>query len=79
MPKPTPQPNSLSIPEYRLKACGTNRFETDEQGFLKLKFGYFGEVGGLLSAVKKVGRDNLVATVSELAAEELGDALWCRR
>lgn len=76
MPKPTPQPNSLSIPEYRLKACGTNRFETDEPGFLKLKFGYFGEVGGLLSAVKKVGRDNLVATVSELAAEELGDALW---
>ncbi|RRW42890.1 nucleoside triphosphate pyrophosphohydrolase family protein [Pseudomonas luteola] len=76
MPKPMPQPNSLSIPEYRLKACGTNRFEVDEQGFLKLKFGYFGEVGGLLSAVKKVGRDNLVATVSELAAEELGDALW---
>lgn len=76
VPKPMPQPSSLSIPEYRLKACGTNRFETDEQGFLKLKFGYFGEVGGLLSAVKKVGRDELVATVSELAAEELGDALW---
>lgn len=74
--KPMPQPNSLSIPEYRLKACGTNRFESDEKGFLKLKFGYFGEVGGLLSAVKKVGRDNLVATVSDLAAEELGDALW---
>lgn len=76
MPKPKPQPTPLSIPEYRLKACKTNQFEQNAEGFQQLKFGYFGEVGGLLSAVKKSGRDNLAATVTELAAEELGDALW---
>lgn len=76
MPVPTPQPPSLSIPQYRLKAGGTNQFQTNEAGYQKLKFGYFGEVGGLLSAVKKVGRDRLAASVNDLAAEELGDALW---
>lgn len=76
MQKPMPQLTPLSIPEYRLKACGTNRFQTTAEGFQSLRFGYFGEIGGLLSAVKKVGRDQLVATVNELAAEELGDALW---
>lgn len=76
MPKPLPQPMPLSIPEYRLKACLTNQFPQTPEGFQQLKFGYFGEVGGLLSAVKKSGRDNLAATVTELAAEELGDALW---
>jgi len=76
MPVPTPQLPSLSIPQYRLKAGGTNQFKIDEDGYQKLNFGYFGEVGGLLSAVKKVGRDRLAASVSELAAEELGDALW---
>ncbi|WP_025994269.1 nucleoside triphosphate pyrophosphohydrolase family protein [Pseudomonas viridiflava] len=76
MPVPTPQLPSLSIPQYRLKAGGTNQFQTDEGGYQKLKFGYFGEVGGLLSAVKKVGRDRLAASVNDLAAEELGDALW---
>lgn len=76
MPKPTPQAMALSVPEYRLKAGVTNRFQTSASGFQSLKFGYFGEIGGLLSAVKKVGRDHLAATVSQLAAEELGDALW---
>lgn len=76
MPVPTPQPPSLSIHQYRLNAGGTNQFQMNETGYQKLKFGYFGEVGGLLSAVKKVGRDSLAASVSDLAAEELGDALW---
>jgi len=41
-----------------------------------IRFGYFGEVGGLLSSVKKAGRDQLQKAQSEIAAEELGDALW---
>ncbi|ROM76175.1 hypothetical protein BK654_16145 [Pseudomonas brassicacearum] len=76
MTKPIPQLVALSILEYRLKAAKTNQFDQDAEGFQQLKFGYFGEVGGLLSAVKKVRRDNLATTVTELAAEELGDALW---
>lgn len=76
MAKPMPQLVPLSIPEYGLRASGSNQFDRDAIDFQQLKFGYFGEIGGLLSAVKKVRRDNLATTVTELAAEELGDALW---
>lgn len=73
---PKPQPTSLSLAEYALKAGGTNRFKDNPNAFESLRFGYFGEVGGLLSSVKKAGRDQLSVPQSELAAEELGDALW---
>lgn len=76
MPKPMCQPASLSIHEYKLKAFATNQFHQDEDGFQKIIFGYFGEIGGLLSALKKSGRDKLAATETDLAGEELGDALW---
>ncbi|THD10615.1 hypothetical protein B1808_14745, partial [Pseudofulvimonas gallinarii] len=36
----------------------------------------FGEVGGLLAALKKVNRDKLLETDRDFASEELGDALW---
>lgn len=70
------QPAPLSIDSYKLEAFSTNQFQQDESGFQKIVFGYFGEIGGLLSAVKKANRDNLIATEADLAAEELGDALW---
>lgn len=76
MSKAAPQPESLSILDYELKAFATNQFQQDENGFQKIVFGYFGEIGGLLSALKKSGRDKLAATETELAGEELGDALW---
>lgn len=76
MVSPQPQQASLSVPEYYLKATETNRFDGSSDGFQSLRFGYFGEIGGLLSAVKKTGRDQLVMSISESAAEELGDALW---
>ncbi|ALN89406.1 mazG nucleotide pyrophosphohydrolase domain protein [Lysobacter gummosus] len=59
-----------------LKARRTNRFENNPEEFDNLRFGYFGETGGLLAAVKKSGRDQLTEPQSALAAEELGDALW---
>lgn len=71
-----PQPQSLSLPEYALKAQETNRFEHSPDEFDNLSFGYFGEVGGLLAAVKKTVRDQLKEPQSQLASEELGDALW---
>lgn len=76
MPKPMPQPAPLSLQDYRLKAFKTNQFDQSADGFQNIKFGYFGEIGGLLSAVKKSGRDNLAISEHALAAEELGDALW---
>lgn len=71
-----PQPRPLSLPEYALKARETNRFESLPDELDNMRFGYFGEVGGLLSAVKKSGRDQLSEPQSQLASEELGDALW---
>jgi NTP pyrophosphatase (non-canonical NTP hydrolase) len=72
----TALPQPLSLPEYALKAKRTNRFENQENELDKLRFGYVGEIGGLLSAVKKSGRDKLKEEESQLASEELGDALW---
>jgi len=76
MPAATALPQPLSLPEYALKAKRTNRFENQENELDKLRFGYVGEIGGLLSAVKKSGRDKLKEEESQLASEELGDALW---
>lgn len=76
MSRPTPQPQPLSITEYKNKAFKTNQFQQDESGYQKIIFGYFGEIGSLLSALKKSGRDNLATTEADLAGEELGDALW---
>ncbi|MEJ6667187.1 MAG: nucleoside triphosphate pyrophosphohydrolase family protein [Alcaligenes aquatilis] len=76
MPRLSPQPEPLSITDYVAKAFSTNQFKQDQDGFQKIIFGYFGEIGGLLSAIKKTGRDKLASTEAELAGEELGDALW---
>ncbi|WP_206500699.1 nucleoside triphosphate pyrophosphohydrolase family protein [Xanthomonas vasicola] len=76
MMKVLPQPQPLSLPEYALKAGETNRFERTPDEFDNLRFGYFGETGGLLASVKKSVRDQLTEPQSAMAAEELGDALW---
>lgn len=70
------QATPLSLPEYALKANESSRFKDSPKGLQSLRFGFFGEVGGLLSSVKKAERDRLEDTQSEVAAEELGDALW---
>lgn len=70
------QERPLSLPEYALKASNSSRFKNDPRALQVLRFGFFGEVGGLLSSVKKAERDRLEETQSEVAAEELGDALW---
>lgn len=66
----------LTFSEYAEKASRTDRFTQTDDSLQILKFGFFGEVGGLLSALKKVSRDSLQVSESELAGEELGDALW---
>ncbi|KFJ13124.1 mazG nucleotide pyrophosphohydrolase domain protein [Delftia acidovorans] len=76
MLKLSPQPAPLSIADYKAKAFSTNQFQQNDDGFRKIIFGYFGEIGGLLAAIKKIGRDKIASTEAELAGEELGDALW---
>lgn len=75
-PKAKQQIAPLSLPEYALKASGSSRFKEGPKALQSLRFGFFGEVGGLLSSVKKAERDRLEDSQSEVAAEELGDALW---
>jgi MazG C-terminal domain len=63
---------------YCDQARKTDRFvsEVPAEHYTKLSFGFFGEVGGLLSALKKARRDQLQQTEAEAASDELGDALW---
>lgn len=67
-----------TVGDYARLARKTDRFvgETEESRYRKLSFGYFGEVGSLLAALKKVGRDQLETTSKDQANVELGDALW---
>jgi NTP pyrophosphatase (non-canonical NTP hydrolase) len=50
--------------------------EAPHDHYKKLTFGFFGEIGGLLSALKKRRRDHLYQTESEIVQDEIGDALW---
>ena len=67
---------ALSLPEYALKSSASNQLDKGPDELDYLRFGFFGEVGGLLSSVKRSVRDQLSESQSQLAAEELGDALW---
>lgn len=66
----------LELDSYASSASSTDRFAKIEQRVDQLRFGFFGEVGGLLAALKKVSRDDLLETDTQVAAEEIGDALW---
>ena len=76
MNRAQPQQPPLTIAEYARKATETDRFTDVPGGLTKLAFGFFGEVGGLLAALKKVNRDQLRKTETDVAGEEIGDALW---
>jgi NTP pyrophosphatase (non-canonical NTP hydrolase) len=73
-----PSSPALSILDYYKQASRTDRFKTSERGdhYRELGFGFFGEVGGLLSALKKGKRDQLTPPQAQVVGEELGDALW---
>ena len=68
----------LTLQSYCRQAGKTDRFkeEAAHDHYKKLTFGFFGEVGGLLSALKKRRRDQLYQTESEVVRDEIGDALW---
>lgn len=66
----------LTIAEYAARSTQTDLFAEVPEGLGKLAFGFFGEVGSLLSALKKVSRDRLLESETGVAGEEIGDALW---
>lgn len=76
MPNAVPKQPPLTLSQYASAASETDRFAKVPGGTSKLTFGFFGEVGGLLAALKKVNRDQLLESETEVAGEEIGDALW---
>ncbi|HLO96302.1 MAG TPA: nucleoside triphosphate pyrophosphohydrolase family protein [Burkholderiaceae bacterium] len=65
----------LTLASYQAEAGRSNKFDGIGDAAKQLCFGLFGEVGGLLSAVKKEHRD-LTPADHFTVTEELGDALW---
>ncbi len=65
----------LTLAQYQARACQANQFRGSSEAIDQLRFGFFGEVGGLLAAVKKAHRD-FGPTEQANVREELGDALW---
>jgi NTP pyrophosphatase (non-canonical NTP hydrolase) len=65
----------LSLTAYEVRANASNQFLQAPDALNQLRYGFFGEVGGLLSAVKKSRRE-LGAKERDAVMEELGDALW---
>ncbi|RYG38388.1 MAG: hypothetical protein EON93_02150 [Burkholderiales bacterium] len=64
----------LLLSDYEREARATNKIAPDKARDL-LRFGLFGEVGGVLGLVKKSYRE-LVPADHNAITEELGDALW---
>lgn len=67
---------TLYIYVYATEALLSNRFTREPDNIEKLRYGLFGEVGGILAGVKKASRDRLGVALNRAIAEELGDALW---
>ena len=66
----------LSVQQYSREAIGTDRRREDSSLNFPL-LGLFGEVGSLLSEVKKKQRDKIAyLAYAEAVNEELGDVLW---
>lgn len=65
----------MSLQAYQARADAANQFKGKPDALSQLRFGLFGEVGGLLAAVKKSYRD--VGTAQQaVVKEELGDCFW---
>lgn len=67
--------SALSLSEYEERASASNQFKGTPEAFNQLRYGLFGEVGGVLAAIKKSKRDLGPAEQANVT-EEIGDALW---
>lgn len=71
------QITDLLLVDYQARSAFSDQFGADQEAISQLRYGFFGEVGGLLSAVKKFHREVPVSiSRKESAEEEIGDALW---
>jgi NTP pyrophosphatase (non-canonical NTP hydrolase) len=75
MSKLAVQGPQLTLAAYEAKAAAANQFRGQPDALEQLRFGLFGEVGGILAAVKKSHRELGNAEHAQVT-EEMGDALW---
>lgn len=69
--------SDLLLMDYQNRSAYSDQFGNGKEAINQLRYGFFGEVGGLLSAVKKFHRETTLSVLKqEIALEELGDALW---
>ncbi|UGA39493.1 hypothetical protein JOS77_08395 [Chromobacterium haemolyticum] len=73
--KSNTNPTRLTLVDYQTRACASNQFQGKKTAIDQLRFGLFGEIGTILSLVKKSHRDLQPADLNGIK-EELGDALW---
>lgn len=66
----------LHVGEYLHEVTSSNQLEESESVDEELLFGFTGEVGGILTNVKKSKRDTLTTKDIDLIGEELGDSFW---
>jgi NTP pyrophosphatase (non-canonical NTP hydrolase) len=65
----------ISIAEFSEFSKTTDRFQDDE--YTPILLGLYGEIGGVMSAVKKLKReDKAFVGFEKSVVEELGDAFW---
>jgi NTP pyrophosphatase (non-canonical NTP hydrolase) len=65
----------MTLAAYQTRAHAANQFKGQAEALNQLRFGLFGEIGGLLAAVKKSHRD-VGAAEQAIVKEELGDCVW---
>ena len=65
----------MTLAQYEARALAANQFKGNKEALHQLRFGLFGEIGGLLSAVKKSLRD-FGAVEQAIVKKELGDCIW---
>ena len=65
----------LTLTAYEDFSQTSNQFDGTADAIEQLQYGFFGEIGGILSAVKKASRE-MGAKEKDAVLEELGDALW---
>jgi NTP pyrophosphatase (non-canonical NTP hydrolase) len=68
--------SQLTLTQYQEQSTYTDQFASDSEAINHLRYGFFGEVGGLLAAVKKAHRETISQSECAAAREEIGDALW---
>lgn len=75
--KLAPDLTNMFLTDYQARSAYSDQFGSNEEAIGQMRYGFFGEVGGLLSAVKRFHRETpLSSSKQEIALEELGDALW---